>query len=273
MPYRKTSQSTTNSKEESASEEKKESDYVEIKLPNIPSKSITPLLIIGLLVASFALGYQTAKVTYWEDKAKTLGATNDLSPNLNQPSPTPSKVEVSTGHLPPLGKNNAKITIIEFSDMQCPFCRRFWKDTLPQLKKDYIDKGLVKFYYRHLPLPPEVHPSATPLAEASECANDQNKFWEYHDKIFAEQDKQGEGTIPLTNEQIKEWAADIGLNTAQFNECFDSGKYSQKVKDDLADAQKAGAYSTPTFYINGTPLVGALPFEAFKTIIDRELKK
>lgn len=273
MPNRKTPQSTTNSREENASEEKKESDYIEIKLPNIQSRTITSLLIFGLLVASFALGYQTAKVTYWEEKAKTLGTTNALSPNLTQPSPTPSKVEVSPGHLPPLGKNNAKVTIIEFSDMQCPFCRRFWKDTLPQLKKDYIDKGQVKFYYRHLPLPPEVHPAATPLAEASECANDQNKFWEYHDKIFAEQAEQGEGTIPITNEQIKEWAAEIGLNTAQFNECFDSGKYSQKVKDDLADAQKAGASSTPTFYINGTPLVGALPYEAFKTIIDQELKK
>lgn len=273
MPYKKKSQSLTPSVEQNTSGGEKESDYIEIKLPHVTSRNITTLLILGLLILSFALGYQTAKVTYWEDKAKTLSAANALSPNLNQPSPTPSKVEVSQGNLPPLGKNNAKVTIIEFSDMQCPFCRRFWKDTLPQLKKEYIDQGLVRFYYRHLPLPPAVHPAATPLAEASECANDQNKFWEYHDKIFAEQTKQGEGTIPITNEQIKQWAAEIGLNTTQFNECFDSGKYSQKVKDDFADAQKAGASSTPTFYINGTPLVGALPYETFKTIIDQELKR
>lgn len=250
------------------------SDYIEFKLPKIPSVSSSQLLFVVLLLSiSFFAGFQTAKVTYWEQKEKTLGSAHSAQADLTQPSPTPSKVNVAVGHLPPLGKESAKVTIVEFSDLQCPFCRRFWNDTLPQLKKDYIDKGLVKLYYRHLPLPPEVHPAATPLAQGTECANEQGKFWEYHNKVFKEQTKQGDGTIPVSNDELKQWAAEIGLNTVQFNECFDSQKYAKNVTDDLTAAEEVGARSTPTFYINGTPLVGALPYATFKTVIDQQLKQ
>jgi protein-disulfide isomerase len=103
------------------------------------------------------------------------------------PSPTiPEVFEVGVGHLPVLGKPQAPVTMIEFSDFECPFCRRYFVETYPQIKKDYIDKGKVKFYYRHLPL--DFHPLAKPFANASECANEQGKFWQMHDKIFKEQE-------------------------------------------------------------------------------------
>lgn len=95
------------------------------------------------------------------------------------------KASVENGHLPSLGDKNARVTIVEFSDFECPFCRRYFTGTFPQLKKEYIDTGKVIMYYRHYPLP--FHPLAQPFANASECANEQGKFWEYHDKIFQEQ--------------------------------------------------------------------------------------
>lgn len=95
------------------------------------------------------------------------------------------KVSVDNGHLPALGDKKAKVTIVEFSDFECPFCNRFFKDTLPQIKKDYVDTGKTVLYYRHFPL--GFHPLAKPFAIASECANEQGKFWEFHDKIFEEQ--------------------------------------------------------------------------------------
>lgn len=149
-------------------------DYVELKLPKVPRFSLIPLLVLGLLVLAFFAGYQTAKVTYWEQKEKTLSAALTGAQGA-VPTPTPAFYKVGNGHLPIMGKNNAKVTIVEFSDLQCLFCRAFWKDTLPQIKKDYIDKGLVKLVYRQFPLPPDLHPAARDLAEAAECANDQSK--------------------------------------------------------------------------------------------------
>lgn len=247
-------------------------DYIELKLPSLSKSHSVPLLIIVLLMISFFAGYQTAKVTYWEKKEKVLSEV--IANNQGtQPTPTPSFYKVGNGHLPPLGKNDAKVTIVEFSDLQCLFCRKFWKDTLPQLKKDYIDRGLVKLVYRQFPLPVSLHPAARDLSEASECANDQGKFWEFHDKAFEEQATQGDGTIAVTTTDITNWAATLGLDMASFNDCFSNKKNTKKIDSDQADGQKVNVNSTPTFFVNGQILVGALPYSSFKTIIDEQLKK
>ncbi|MBP6882391.1 MAG: DsbA family protein [Candidatus Levybacteria bacterium] len=246
-------------------------DYVQIKLPKfLPKIGWSSLVFIAILLLLGGLvGYQTAKVTYWEQKEELLSAGT-----LGQiPTPTPGIFKVGNGHLPVLGKSSAKITIVEFSDFQCLFCRKFWKDTLPQIKKDYIDTGLVKFAFRQYPLPPEMHPAARDLAEASECANEQNKFWEFHDKAFAEQELKGEGTIAVTTEDISLWAGQLGLNLEQFNSCFSSKKYASKIDQDMADGAKISVSSTPTSFVNGQIVVGALPYASFKTIIDQQLKK
>ena len=180
-----------------------------------------------------------------------------------------TRVDVSVDDDAFLGNKNAKVTVIEFSDYQCPFCRTFWKDTFGQLKKDYMDTGKIKFVYRDYPL--GFHPSSHISAEASECAEDEGKYWEMHNKIFAEQEKKGQGTISYTADDLKQWASEIGLNKTKFAQCLDSSKYKAEVDRDLADGSAAGVTGTPSFFINGRLIVGAQPYSAFKAIIEDEL--
>lgn len=179
--------------------------------------------------------------------------------------------EVSTDDDPFLGDKDAPVTIIEFSDYQCPFCRRFWTDTLPQLKDQYLNTGKARLIYRDFPL--DFHLAAQAAAETAECAGDQERYWEMHDKIFNEQGRQGEGTISFTEQDLKQWAKEIGLKTKTFNQCLTDGKYRNEVKKDLEDGVRAGVSGTPTFFINGRVLVGAQPLAAFQAIIEEELKK
>lgn len=182
-----------------------------------------------------------------------------------------TKVNIAADDDPFLGNEKAEVTVIEFSDFECPFCRSFWRDTLPQLKKEYIDTGKIKFVYRDYPL--SFHLGAVPAAEGAECARDQSKFWELHDKIFQEQDKQGQGTIQFTKTDVVKWAGQIGLNMTKFNQCLDSGEYKAEVEKDVADGTAVGVSGTPTTFINGRSLVGAQPYSSFKAIIDEELSK
>jgi len=223
------------------------------------------ILYILLLVAVFFLGYLFAKVQIQGGN----GPSAQLPSQNGQAAPLApgEKVDVANGHLPVIGNKDAKVTIVEFSDFECPFCGKFYTDTLPQLKKDYIDTGKVKLYYRHFPLT-ALHPNAVPFALASECANDQGKFWEMHDIIF-----NNSATVSTaTTDTIKQWASQIGLNISTFNSCFDSKKHQDLVDKDTQDGQAVGVSGTPTFYINGQQLVGAQPIENFKAIIDQELK-
>ncbi len=164
---------------------------------------------------------------------------------------------------PVLGNKNAKLTIVEFSDFQCPFCSRFKSDALSQIKSQYIDTGKVKFVFRDFPLT-SIHPMAQKAAEAAECADDQGKFWEYHDLIFDRQSS-------LSINSLKQWAVELGLNENDFNKCLDSGKYANEVSKDSSDAQKAGGQGTPFFIVGNQPVSGAQPFAAFQQVIESQL--
>ena len=164
---------------------------------------------------------------------------------------------------PVLGDENAPLTIVEFSDFQCPYCARFREQTFDLIKENYVDTGKVKFVYRDFPLS-SIHPMAQKASEASECADEQGKYWEYHDKIFAEQSS-------LSINSLKQWASDIGMDTAKFNDCLDSGKYESEVKSDLNDAMNSGGRGTPYFLVGNVPLSGAQPFSAFQQAIDSQL--
>lgn len=177
------------------------------------------------------------------------------------PEPT-GPIDVSLDDDPVLGDENAPVTIVEFSDFECPFCKRFYDQTYEQLKTEYVDTGKAKLVYRDLPLP--MHANAQKAHEAAECADDQGKFWEYHDALFENQQSLGVSSL-------KGYAEDLGLDTATFNDCLDSGKHADEVKNDLKDANSYGATGTPTFFINGKKLVGAQPYQAFKQVIDAEL--
>lgn len=170
----------------------------------------------------------------------------------------------SKGSNPYFGKKDAPVTMIEFSDFQCPFSKMFFEQAYPQLKEEYIKTGKVKLYLRDFPLP--IHPLALSAAEAVRCAGSQDKFWAMHDKIFKNQDA-------LDVDSLKKYAGELSLDMAAFNACLDSGTHRAAVQQDVANGAAIGVGGTPTFFINGIIITGALPYEEFKAVIDQELKK
>ena len=152
------------------------------------------------------------------------------------------------------------MTIIEFSDFQCPYCSRV-NPTLARLKDRYGDS--IRIVFRDFPIL-QLHPQAAKAAEAGACANEQGKFWPMHDLMFAYQQR-------LDVASLKQHAATIGLDAAAFEKCLDSGKHTAEWQKDSSDAEKAGVQSTPAFFVNGRPLVGAQPYEAFAEVVNDEL--
>ena len=172
----------------------------------------------------------------------------------------PIRVEVAaTG--PSQGPANAPVTIVEFSDFQCPFCSRV-VPTLNQVKEKYGDK--VRIVFRQYPLP--MHPQAQKAAEASLCANDQGKFWQFHDALFANQQA-------LAVDQLKAKATELGLNAEAFNSCLDSNKYAAQVAADMKEGSAAGVSGTPAMFINGRFVNGAVPFEEIASVVEDELRR
>ena len=175
---------------------------------------------------------------------------------------TGEPVDVSVDDDAVLGNANAPVTIVEFSDYQCPFCAKFWSDTLPQLKSEYIDTGKVKLVYRDFPL--SIHPMAQKAAESTECVREKGgdiAYWKMHDKIF-------ENQATLSEANLKVWAKGLGYDITT---CLDSGKFADEVTADMNEGATYGVSGTPAFFINGKIVEGALPFAQFKTIIDAEL--
>lgn len=173
----------------------------------------------------------------------------------------PPVVPVETAGRPSRGgSDSAPVTIIEFSDYQCPFCKRA-EDSVDQVMKAYGDK--VRFVYRDFPLP--MHPNARPASEAAACANAQGKFWEYHAKLF-----QNQGA--LSEDDLKTYAKDLGLDTAKFDKCLADKPHKADIDKDIEDGTKVGVTGTPAFFLNGRALpAGALPFDKFKELIDDEI--
>lgn len=168
-------------------------------------------------------------------------------------------VDVSVDDDPYRGNKNAKVTIIEFTDYQCPFCGRA-RPTVNQIIDTYGDK--VHYVLRDFPL--NFHPYAQKAAEAAECAGDQDKYWEYSKVLWANQKA-------LDIPDLKKYAKELNLDTAKFDKCLDTGQFTAEVNKDIADGSKAGVTGTPSFFINGQLLTGARPFEQFKEVIDLEL--
>jgi protein-disulfide isomerase len=178
-------------------------------------------------------------------------------------APEPEKVvtDINITGAPVKGPKNAPVTIIAFSDFQCPFCSRA-VPTLKQIEETYGNK--VKLAFKHQPLP--FHQNAKLAAMASMAAHEQGKFWEMHDKMFANQQA-------LDRASLERYAQEIGLDMGKFKAALDSNKYDAYVTADSNEGMRVGANGTPTFFINGRQIVGAQPFEAFKTVIDQELAK
>lgn len=163
---------------------------------------------------------------------------------------------------PALGPAAAPVTLIEFSDFQCPYCLRV-APTLKEIKKRYGDR--VRIVWKDYPLT-QIHPQAFKAGEAAHCAGDQGKFWEYHDQLFANQ-------AALNPPDLKRYAANLTLDTKTFDQCLDTSKYGERVRDGVALGNSLGVDSTPTVYINGRVLAGAQPFESFVAVIEEELAR
>ena len=209
-----------------------------------------------------------------EQLKRELGEIRKLLEELRaqrpaQPRQPTGPVKVSVGNAPALGKADAPVTIVEFSDYQCPFCRRHAAQTLPELKRDYIDTGKVRYVMRDFPID-SIHPEASKAAEAAHCAGDQGKYWEMHAALFRD-------IRALKPEQLKERAKGMGLDLAAFDACLDGGRHAARVKESVGAGTAVGVNGTPAFFIGRTsadgtmeavPIRGAQPAAAFRKVID-----
>jgi protein-disulfide isomerase len=173
------------------------------------------------------------------------------------------RYDVPNDNDPAIGSENAPITIVEFSDYQCPYCIKWHQEVYAKLMKAY--EGKIRFIYRDFPLY-SMHPEAEPAAEAANCAGEQSAYWPFHEALF----KQKAG---LSSKAYIQYATDLSLNIEQFNQCLSDHRFKDEVDADFKFASNLGVSSTPTFFINGLVVVGAQPFEVFQQVIDKELAR
>lgn len=246
------------------------SGWFEKFLSENPSKAF---FVLGLLVSLFIMSL-IANILFgffWfrSKNVQAFGLQDSVQNNPAPQAPAPKPQIQGTGQVQDFnitrsdhvrGNFDAPITLVEYSDFQCPYCGRHLP-TLNKILNDY--EGEVRLVYKHFPL--SFHENSEKAAEASECASEQGKFWEYHDKLFENQ----AGGYSIAS--FKQWASDLNLDTSKFNDCLDSGKYASRVQADEADGQNRGVEGTPATFVNGQLVSGAVPYESFKTLIDQIL--
>ena len=242
-------------------------------------------LIIGVIIlvgiTAFFAGSYTSNLNsnqISEDDLDDAIAKLELKLLQNQlPTKQPSApVKISIDDDPIIGNPDAPITIVEFSDFQCPFCARFHTQTLPSILEEYIDQGKVKLVFRDFPIQ-SIHPNALPASVAAECANEQGKFREMHDTLFEKQNEWNKLETDDALSLFSQYAADMQIEQKSFDSCLSSGKYIPEIKNDLDDGRDYGVSGTPGFFVGNdkvgyVELKGAQPFESFKKIIDIQLK-
>ncbi len=197
------------------------------------------ILLFALSLAIIALGHDQV----WGEQTRIA---REMLVAQAERAPGPTK-----------GREDAPITIVEFSDFQCNFCRKFWKETLPHIEAEYINAGKVRFVYRHLVV---LGPFSERAAEAAECAREQGKFWAYHDRLF-----ENAGRLAFTDARLMD---ELRLDPTAFDACMASGRHIDRIRGESAVARRLGATGTPAFLINGKLLIGAHPFATFKRILD-----
>jgi protein-disulfide isomerase len=199
----------------------------------------------------------------WDRSAKTTPADTDPSTTGGAAAQqTAKRYNVPVSDTDPIyGDKNAPVTVIMFSDYQCPYCRKWYSDTFKTLMAAY--PGKVRFIYKDFPLS-SIHPEASPAALAARCAGEQGKYWEYQDLLFT-------ASPGLSASAYHQYASDLSLDSAKFDDCLSTKRYEKIIEADYQSAAALGIQSTPTFFINGVPILGAESIDAFKQIIDQEL--
>lgn len=232
-----------------------EDSTVTFKKSHFYSVLVVLAFAVGILVGYVAWGRDTAVAA-----APAAAAAVAQQPAAATAAPQYRRYEIPTDGYPSLGPDDAEIVIVEFSDYQCPFCRKFHDETYQSLLDAY--PGQIRFVYRNLPLT-SIHPNAMPAAVASLCANDQDAYWDYHEKLFSSE--------TLDEATYIQYAADLDLNVDTFTACLSDGSHDAFIQEDMQFALDLGVQSTPTFFVNGLAIVGAQPLTNFQQIIDKEL--
>ncbi|MFC1654061.1 DsbA family protein [Patescibacteria group bacterium] len=229
-----------------------------------------PVMVIALIGAAFALGMMWGKVQVYEKGGSPSGPLNAKEQAQQPEEPTVLEGDALENLLVDpayaFGDENAPVTLVEFTDFECPFCKRYTDETFVQIVENYVDTGKVRYIMRDLPL--SFHPNAKPAALAARCAGDQGKYKEMHSLLFENQDKWSVGD---SGEKFASYAVELGLNTTDFSSCVESDKFAEAIDADLELAAKVGASGTPSFFVNGTSLVGAQPYAAFEKLIEESL--
>jgi protein-disulfide isomerase len=236
-----------------------EEDTITFKRSHFYSALSVLTFIAGILVGYFIWG---------SGLLPKLGAGSATASQANGPvveapvtaEPQYTRYKIPSDGFYSIGPADAPITIVEFSDYQCPFCRRWHAQVYESLLAAY--PGKIRFVYRNLPLT-SIHPDAQAAAEAAMCAGEQNVYWQYHDKLFSSE--------VLGSGAYTQYAQELKLNMTDFNTCLSKHKYQAAIKTDSDFALNLGVSSTPTFFINGLAIVGAQPLDVFKQVIDKEL--
>lgn len=230
--------------------------------------------MVALLIAgAYMVGVYKTKVEYLEG-----GAPNQVAQVAGEQAvaaPAEEKTELTedewqkvlSGAEYTVGSENAPVTIVEFTDYQCPFCARFYEQSYGQIMSEYVETGKVRYIFRDLPLP--FHPNAEPAAVAARCAGKQNKYVEMHDKLFETQTEWE--SVSDTTALFTGYAKEVGVGEGAFTSCLSDTSVAEAVQADADLAAEVGATGTPTFYVNGTALVGAQPYASFKTLIDSKI--
>ena len=253
-------------------------EKVAVKKSTFNGLVLVVIVLVG--IASFFAGSYTSNLNSDQISEQDLEkALSKLELKLLQNQlPTKQAVEpvkISADDDPIIGDPNAPITIIEFSDFQCPFCARFNSQTLPAILDEYIEQGKVKLVFRDFPIQ-SIHPNALPASVAAECANDQNKFKEMHDILFEKQSEWNKIETEAALSLFSQYASNMNLEQEVFDSCLTSGKHIEEIKKDLEDGRDYGVTGTPGFFIGNdhigfVELKGAQPFESFKKVIDAQL--
>jgi protein-disulfide isomerase len=210
-----------------------------------------------LLPLTFLLGLASGYLFWGRDDTSPTPAQTPVVEATVQT--TPQRYDVSVDDDPYLGPEDARVVIIEFSDFNCGYCRKWYQESLQKILDQYPDQ--IRFVYRDYPLLAE---SSLTAAQAAQCANEQGAFWEFHNALFDRED-------PRTLETYLLFAEEFNLNVQDFQECYDSERTMDEIENDATFAASLGIRGTPTFFVNGIPLVGAQPLENFFALIDSEL--
>ena len=231
---------------------------------------LQPVLVVLLIVAAFAIGSMWTELKGLKKNQGTAQPQAQAPQAPAEPTEVTPEIwqEITSNPVAVKGTEAAKVTLVEFTDYQCPFCKRYVDDTLAQIEKDYVATGKVKYMIRDLAL--SFHPNAQKAAEAARCAGAQGQYWAMHDLLFKNQDAWVAVTNPLS--LFSGYAANSGLNAANFTSCLNNNAQKAAVESDIALAGKAGLGGTPSFVINGKILVGAQPYAQFKAVIDAALQ-